>query len=249
MRGGTAGARKPWRRMGVYPRVRGGTTPIAGQSHGARSIPACAGNLQLPEIKRVCPRVYPRAREPCPVRFHQQKQRVYPRARGNPATAAEALAAGRLSPRARGNHPSGRWLGRAGRPVYPACAGNRRGRCSRRRHEVYPRCARGNPIGTPVDGEGKVYPRVRGGTRSPSVPHREWRNRSIPACAGEPSLIQNWVKHNKGLSRVRGNLHQGAGQRQRRGSIPVCAGNRNRCSGETFIFRSIPVARGNPKAD
>ena len=154
------------------------------------------------------------------------------------------IAAQGLSPRVRGNHyvTDG---GASSLGSIPACAG-----------EPF--------TGARLEGEWKVYPRVCGGTSimrsgkvgctglsprvrgNPSVPHtRLYRNRSIPACAGEPrtgtpghglSGVYPRVCGGTtdalpleelygGLSpRVRGNRCLYHENLERSGSIPACAG-------------------------
>ena len=170
---------------------------------------------------------------------------VYPRVCGGThATSAFAMSTTGLSPRVRGNLFLTEHLP-VGAGSIPACAGE--------------------PVqGARRDVLGGVYPRVCGGTRNVSIPHTInrglsprvrgnlvhrpilcQRERSIPACAGEPSddsipfttprvypRVCGGTPHgtrntatDKGLSpRVRGNLRRyGVGSSGCR-SIPACAG-------------------------
>jgi len=137
--------------MGVYPRVRGGTsakmnktTPKIGLSPRARgnhlftngngqlirSIPACAGEPRARAGRWICSSVYPRVRG---------------------GTANQEKHGGKnqgLSPRARGNLVANEYDD-GGKRSIPACAGE--------------------PSSAPAKSKrSKVYPRVRGGTkRSP----------------------------------------------------------------------------------
>ena len=144
--------------------------------------------------------------------------------------------------------------GMIGNGSIPACAGEPP-RCptSALRPKVYPRVCGGTAFKaeTPDNLKG-LSPRVRGNqVRAMS---REVRERSIPACAGEPRMTVArgcgwWVyprvcggtrqeeadrKLTAGLSpRVRGNRHDAARARQQDGSIPACAGE--------------PTSRANPR--
>ena len=211
---------------GLSPRVRGNLLPRDGAGANAPSIPACAGE---------------------PVQKHRQTGRVgvYPRVCGGTHIGVSGVVAARgLSPRVRGNPDKTPVSGGPARSI-PACAGE-------------PRCA------GPGGGGGEVYPRVCGGTLSrratnacilglsPRVRGNRYRtdaglkrNRSIPACAGEPLSgpqrvdnpavyprvcggTQTFAIHHKGgggLSpRVRGNRGSSFCAAYQRGSIPACAG-------------------------
>ena len=100
----------------------------------------------------------------------------------------------------------------------------------------------------------QVYPRVCGGTSSRQWrPHHEGLEQgSIPACAGEPSTLNESVARfrPKGLSpRVRGNrVEHVVCLALREGSIPACAGepaagDAGEC---TRAARSIPACAGEP---
>ena len=193
---------------GLSPRVRGNQGGDTATASGQGSIPACAG-------------------EPFASAPHLRPHRVYPRVCGGTCafTSATAPAWG-LSPRVRGNQ-YGPCDGNADHRVYPRVCGGT-SRCagqSPRRWGLSPR-VRGNPppagallaaersipacAGEPVrisawSAGRRVYPRVCGGTASPSVMapsgrglsprvrgnpnfsrRRQRLKRSIPACAGEP---------------------------------------------------------------
>ena len=194
--------------------------------HQAGSIPACAG-------------------EPAPANRRPSRSRVYPRVCGGtyPLRPLRHCGAG-LSPRVRGNPLRVRRTGR-GTGSIPACAGE-------------PVRAGGTPGGS------RVYPRVCGGTErtrgrsslraglSPRVRGNHaghdidaGHDRSIPACAGEPSippvparpsavyprvcggtrLTDLRARLDAGLSpRVRGNLSGPPNPISTPRSIPACAG-------------------------
>ena len=211
---------------GLSPRVRG--NPAAHVRDGApgRSIPACAGE---PPSSSICG---------C-------RRTVYPRVCGG----TSYLLAGRfcregLSPRVRGNRIlDGRVILRE-RSI-PACAGEPTPAYHCRwQSGVYPRVCGGTMTTqstTPfLLG---LSPRVRGNlSRLYPYPPGE---RSIPACAGEPSphpallpyrrvyprvcggtsWMWRWRSEHRGLSpRVRGNRHNHSGLGICAGSIPACAG-------------------------
>ena len=238
--------RAGWGGNGLSPRVRGNHNRQPAQQDFLRSIPACAG-----EPPRKC-----RRRSPCP---------VYPRVCGGTALAAGIPPARRgLSPRVRGN-PSSPVDPGAHRRSIPACAGEPQPVISLPCvSAVYPRVCGGTlpPLPTParhtglsprVRGNPKHFPwrrwrfglspRVRGNRRNPDGNSR--RNRSIPACAGEPRSSSpepssspvyprvcggtgirrrtSWTAG--GLSpRVRGNPSVIPGLGGPGGSIPACAG-------------------------
>ena len=178
----------PWR-MGVYPRVCGGTLEewallpngmglsprVRGNRRGSRphwsisgSIPACAG-------------------EPRSHRRRGFRPTVYPRVCGGTLMGAVvvSLFAG-LSPRVRGNREGDVPRNLLPRSI-PACAGEPRS-CPALAtwKRVYPRVC-GGTVGDVGDQDAfaGLSPRVRG---NPGQPPRQARRRgSIPACAGEPT--------------------------------------------------------------
>ena len=176
-----------WRRPGLSPRVRGNHEIAPLYPLTTRSIPACAGE---PAAGRTCSlwtRVYPRV---CGGTIGGAKSGVHsaglsPRVRGNPHAWRRPPGPPRSIPRVRGNlgHKAGLT---AGLRSIPACAGE---------------------PAVEVDGgaQGRVYPRVCGGTLPRQVSHlsrpglsprvrgnprdsddRKCPSWSIPACAGEP---------------------------------------------------------------
>ena len=191
-----------------------------------RSIPACAG-------------------EPAAGADGGGPGGVYPRVcGGTPLTAQYAAIAGGLSPRVRGNPPRRRRCQQKRRSI-PACAGEpAKPRASAPPCWVYPRVCGGTRFRfRPVWHLTGLSPRVRGNPtpRQPGI----IIPRSIPACAGEPTVypargVQQTVYPRvcggtpvdpdgsvakTGLSpRVRGNPAQDGHQVVRLGSIPACAG-------------------------
>ena len=221
--------RAPNRVERVYPRVRGGTfssaailfaiyglSPRARGNHtaaylygkGIRSIPACAG-------------------EPWRRMITLRSSKVYPRVRGGTAELGDPyLYLQGLSPRARGNR--GRMEGAQGciRSI-PACAGEPGDdKAAKKLLTVYPR-VRGGTLRLsvrwfPIPG---LSPRARGNLITHQWSHKP--NRSIPACAGEPSISIRQCNNIQVYPRVRGGT---------RDKSP-----RSRCR-----YGLSPRARGNP---
>ena len=237
----------------VYPRVCGGTlrydpqtTPGLGLSPRVRgnhpeldlipipygSIPACAGEPRSAAPRSCTSRVYPRV------------------CGGTVARSCGTPGAAGLSPRVRGNRAvvSPR-AARSG--SIPACAGEPvPGSPCPSKPGVYPRVCGGTRAGKAVPVEaGGLSPRVRG-NRDTYLGHAS-RQRSIPACAGEPSTSSSEGAEPEvyprvcggtsgtlkagppapGLSpRVRGNPQLIGILVERDGSIPACAGEPARSS-------------------
>ena len=173
---------------GLSPRVRGNRVPRWGWLAMAGSIPACAGEPLRLTRKSGAPMVYPRV------------------CGGTAISASVGRSINGLSPRVRGNRWGAGANSGASRSI-PACAGEPirviRGQIRKR---SIPACA-GEPSRRPALWRvGPVYPRVCGGTL-PAQRHRPVqpglsprvrgnrtaayrdleRQRSIPACAGEPA--------------------------------------------------------------
>ena len=170
--GGTAmtwcGCGRP---TGLSPRVRGNRHPRDRCAHLSRSIPACAG-------------------EPSTANRTPDPQAVYPRVCGGTHASNKKIGYDHgLSPRVRGN-PSALEEANMANGSIPACAGEPH-RCCRtgNNRRVYPRVCGGTAAGgtasTPNAG---LSPRVRGNhilRLQERIPER-----SIPACAGEPSGVR-----------------------------------------------------------
>ena len=173
MCGGTiAGPARKQRSSGLSPRVRGNPWTPSASAGCPRSIPACAGEPSLRIDGKAPLKVYPRV------------------CGGTLAFAATCWGVCGLSPRVRGN--LWRVVHRAGNErSIPACAGEPPGSS----HPatglwVYPRVCGGTGLQvrwlTAVEG---LSPRVRGNL--PVVLEDMPDNRSIPACAGEPSAFSS----------------------------------------------------------
>ena len=133
------------------------------------------------------------------------RHRVYPRVCGGTRCSRDRRGGrGGLSPRVRGNQELAPHNPAIDRSI-PACAGE---------------------PGTGYDraGQGKVYPRVCGGTRG-GYGDVGGNIGSIPACAGEPWHLKTAEAVGQGLSpRVRGNRNKVGIRLYHKRSIPACAG-------------------------
>ena len=201
-----------------------------------RSIPACAGEPHTIRMITATLTVYPRV---CGGTSDYARRRpafagLSPRVRGNRLDAKAKLAIARSIPAC------------AGEPLYLSIAANRCG--------VYPRVCGGTEYTLRTDsGSDGLSPRVRGNPQPRSPPIGAAR--SIPACAGEPSMPRRSSMPRRvyprvcggtcrpraqsgvveGLSpRVRGNPAPGRGVGVVGGSIPACAG-------EPGLFVSNPL--------
>ena len=219
-------ASQPVGKPGLSPRVRGSLRYVACSWPWYRSIPACAGEPSMPEMR---------------LTMHP----VYPRVCGGARRGRFAAGTGSgLSPRVRGSLMPKETRKEEGGSI-PACAGEPR--CVPRAalpRGVYPRVCGGAELDAAgADGPRGLSPRVRG-----SRLHRRFRARdyrSIPACAGEPHwrndcgfVVRVYPRVcggatiridaedlEKGLSpRVRGSRSMGVAIVRRNGSIPACAG-------------------------
>ena len=176
-------------RRSVYPRVCGGTSPVAGVRIGIPGLsPRVRGNrmagMQLEILSRSIPAC---AGEPALASLQMRQTGVYPRVCGGTTRSRRASVAARgLSPRVRGNHCR-RPDAEPTRRSIPACAGEPRQRAGARQdRQVYPRVC-GGTVGIArdvIEREG-LSPRVRG--NQPDFAEQQTGARSIPACAGEPS--------------------------------------------------------------
>ena len=170
MCGGTGyGAVPKYDGGGLSPRVRGNHQVLGVIVHVAGSIPACAG-------------------EPTSAQACQQQRPVYPRVCGGTTYARCTARFGRgLSPRVRGN-PLVILRPDEHDGSIPACAGEPRTRVEMPRSlKVYPRvCGGTRPCVLQISQSQGLSPRVRGNQSRTTT--RTAAIRSIPACAGEPTL-------------------------------------------------------------
>ena len=184
--GGTGhGERCPYPVQGLSPRVRGNRPTAAFKTIALRSIPACAG-------------------EPVRVGRFGKPVGVYPRVCGGTTVRIEPeRRCYGLSPRVRGNLNHVR-ISKSQHGSIPACAGEPElPRCTINRCRVYPRVCGG----TSNRGSDAIYmqglsPRVRGNPINGSRPGA--LARSIPACAGEPTMSLNTPSTNTVYPRVCG---------------------------------------------
>ena len=154
---------------GLSPRVRGSLGAWRRGVRDCRSIPACAGEPPLASALAGPKEVYPRV---CGGAWCRERSCLIPYG---------------LSPRVRGSpRAEGELVPRPG--SIPACAGEPR--CRSRANgcrAVYPRvCGGAVRISTNLSELSGLSPRVRG---SPPLANAiAYSLRSIPACAGEPTL-------------------------------------------------------------
>ena len=195
----------------------------------AGSIPACAGEPSDG------PKVYAGGK-------------VYPRVCGGTSSSLSSrMTSMGLSPRVRGNRLE-RVLHRGVPRSIPACAGEPRGAA----HPpatvvVYPRVCGGTPGGGTSSGDrGGLSPRVRGNLRWPVI--RRDRNRSIPACAGEPSRPSKPKSHWAVYPRVcGGTIREELQPDVAKGLSPRVRGNLASRTSSPGVLRSIPACAGEPR--
>ena len=280
-------------RRGLSPRVRGNQVRRGVQDGQVGSIPACAGEPHCHRAERrylwVYPRVcggtvasLPRRHPPTGlsprVRGNQSNASslqctsgVYPRVCGgtSPMPAA-AMHVGGLSPRVRGNPGGCIRPGPFSRGSIPACAGEpcSLGVCGVGAR-VYPRVCGGTSRLRPEHGRAwGLSPRVRG--NQPNQRASMENQRSIPACAGEPTLgimgalvalfmgsipacagepERYWTRNLAAAvyPRVCGGTRRHAGLNiTRSGLSPRVRGNLQNTGGEAVSMRSIPACAGEP---
>ena len=202
--------------MGLSPRVRGNPLSYQDWQIQRGSIPACAG-------------------EPMTTSPGAGASGVYPRVCGGTVSKARTASANDgLSPRVRGN-PRQRTAAIRRLRSIPACAGEpRRPRLPAIQAGVYPRVCGGTvndfAIARKVVG---LSPRVRGNHALAYVANGNAR--SIPACAGEPSLSNLAYRVGRVYPRVCGGTLDG----------PACAG-RGGGDGSGSGVGLSPRVRGNP---
>ena len=175
-------------KRGLSPRVRGNQEAVGRRGPQERSIPACAG-------------------EPAPPRVRHLERRVYPRVCGGTVSIwKEAARTNGLSPRVRGNPPLTGTEPITYRSI-PACAGEPRSAASCRcTAKVYPRVCGGTfSAGRTRRPSRGLSPRVRGNRRSATSARHS--RRSIPACAGEPSMDNSNLQTNQVYPRVCGGTY------------------------------------------
>ena len=153
---------------GLSPRVRGNLIYLTDLEAGTGSIPACAGEPLRLRPLCVTPVVYPRV------------------CGGTNAYCPTWISARGLSPRVRGNRTVSGRNRNPGRSI-PACAGEPvLGYGVICLYTVYPRVCGGTTKRTRHQHSASgLSPRVRGNRETPHRHHRG--ERSIPACAGEPT--------------------------------------------------------------
>ena len=270
MCGGTRnGSRAGRQARGLSPRVRGNPRRLFWPWRNPGSIPACAGEpvagqRAYPGLRGLSPRVRGNpdwdllarrllrsipacAGEPLTGTLAHRVHRVYPRVcGGTQSTQNPRLPVMGLSPRVRGNLVCVGTCCVRLRSI-PACAGEP---IQQQQHQnlrgVYPRVCGGTFSLTPSPAGGTgLSPRVRGNLLGRGgVAARE---RSIPACAGEP-----WCRiRSKSPSSVYPRVCGGTGGRQQatqplEGLSPRVRGNPAAAAGRLAQRRSIPACAGEP---
>ena len=227
--GGTEdGSLKDGLTPGLSPRVRGNLDGAGDGQVDVRSIPASAG-------------------EPRPAAAPGCGSRVYPRECGG-TTMWERFerALYGLSPRVRGNlRPPRRAQRRSG--SIPASAGEPdRGQAGRINKRVYPRECGGTDhrlLGDRV--RQGLSPRVRGNRCPPCVP--PFRSGSIPASAGEPTVIRLSRRSSRVYPRECGGTPScRSNVKWSWGLSPRVRGNPDYAEGDQALFGSIPASAGEP---
>ena len=214
---------------GLSPRVRGNRRRVREAHWTARSIPACAG-------------------EPPESPAHLVLRKVYPRVCGGTLLAIAGVGAFHgLSPRVRGN-PFATRIARSKAGSIPACAGEP-WLCwvAMGLNPVYPRVCGGTLTDDErsYDSQG-LSPRVRGNRRGGG--DDDAVQRSIPACAGEPSSESPSYAAERVYPRVcGGTIRWAALQGSPAGLSPRVRGNRRERWERVKQLRSIPACAGEPQ--
>ena len=225
---------------GLSPRVRGNRSPSSVGMTIPGSIPACAGEPSAMLLRRLNTRVYPRVcggTNLIPI-ARRAISGLSPRVRGNPLRCQFSFLHTGSIPACAGEPLLSTWISTAMK-VYPRVCG---GTAKRNKRPVfacpavYPRVCGGTATIRRVLhnrlSKG-LSPRVRGNHCTMSWHSRRIRQRSIPACAGEPSRFA---------------IHQNF---YIDGSIPACAGEptpKHVALAALCIFRSIPACAGEPQS-
>ena len=219
---------KTYDQAGLSPRVRGSRVVPGVWHHVAGSIPACAGEPCTAARSRLAPRVYPRVcGGACDARRRRQHdQGLSPRVRGSQRQVAK---------------PTG------GMGSIPACAGEPASSAAAwGLARVYPRVCGGAILRIlSTASTWGLSPRVRGspGTDAflPAV------DGSIPACAGEPSRLENFAGRGRVYPRVCGGAQSRCARRRSApGLSPRVRGSRQRSGPITWGSGSIPACAGEP---
>ena len=173
--------------VSVYPRVCGGTQNATRGARRARGLSrVCGGTPDGITGRDAFDGLSPRVRgNPAYSGQRAANRGSIPACAGDPIPAAYQRPIPGLSPRVRGN-PLRQQLLRSPQRSIPACAGEpRRIITDGWQSGVYPRVCGGTPAGgnLHLQREG-LSPRVRGNPEQTAF--RTLRQRSIPACAGEP---------------------------------------------------------------
>ena len=234
----------------VYPRPRGGTQalrdsvsllgglspPTRGNPRGSRSKPSGTGSIPA------------HAGEPAYASRWARARTVYPRPRGGTAPAPSPRGKTRgLSPPTRGNHDDAPELA-ANRGSIPAHAGEPPATGARRvASAVYPRPRGGTARGGSPSSCGKgLSPPTRGNPLAVSSPLSA--DRSIPAHAGEPGSLHDFMLMQKVYPRPRGGtVHSFRLLMRAWGLSPPTRGNLDGQAERPLQAGSIPAHAGEPR--
>ena len=215
---------------GLSPRVRGNRLSRLPYSIGQGTIPACAGEPLQSDIRKIAHRDYPRV------------------CGGTPQTGRSLKWMLGLSPRVRGNRLTSHWARwRCG--TIPACAGEPPvAFVGKHLGADYPRVCGGTSVRVPPYANIKgLSPRVRGNLWARFAYHH--RQRTIPACAGEPSVWQNVHSGAGDYPRVCGGTPCAASPNFRgAGLSPRVRGNPEHCPAGPPGGGTIPACAGEPRA-
>ena len=238
-------ARPEW----VYPRVCGGTQQALGFALAEGGLsPRVRGNRMFTDNATLVDGSIPAcAGEPFRLGHRHIIGSVYPRVCGGTRVDGVRIApAYGLSPRVRGNLRLPGLL-QVRRGSIPACAGEPVSRHPMQSATpVYPRVCGGtwDDVASSRIGLG-LSPRVRG--NRPERRSVRQPGRSIPACAGEPSVRLPATSAARVYPRVCGGTSQGIPARShRKGLSPRVRGNRAVADGAVANDRSIPACAGEP---
>ena len=213
---------------GLSPRVRGNPRRKAYIPARKGSIPACAGEPEAGSGWGMTTGVYPRVCGGTLASGYTSPQYrgLSPRVRGNPARKGKTAAANGSIPACAGE-PSGWTAAGRGQSVYPRVCGG----------TMVQSVALATAVG--------LSPRVRGNHQSPA--RSGMRDRSIPACAGEPHTLPEIVRRGEVYPRVCGGTR--VGLRLAVGSnglSPRVRGNLPLYDPAQDAIRSIPACAGEP---
>ena len=234
-----------------YPRVCGGTSsscwPASGQSGLSPRVRGNPGKIE--GILRIEGTIPACAGEPRPQKRCRGPRRDYPRVCGGTRQAGVDVATFEgLSPRVRGNRSASGVQQKLWGTI-PACAGEPTGKMpALGTIRDYPRVCGGtispSPIGRAAKG---LSPRVRGNPEG-DLAHSPLAG-TIPACAGEPSFSTSRNAEKRDYPRVCGGTRQEEVDYIRRvGLSPRVRGNPPEGAAYMVLNGTIPACAGEPSS-